>query len=257
MQNKKIGIVDLIVVLLERKRFLIISMIIIAAASIIISYVTPKYYTATASLLPSTNKPVSNPLSSLLSDIPLNNMVKSLNFLEGSDNNQLLAILGSRRLAEKIIKKFDLVKRYKFDKKRTYYIEDVIRKLHENCSVTETDLNVILISFTDTNPVFSANVVNYIVSELDSLNSQISRDKARNSRIFFENRLSVVKRDMDSANKKLADFQEKHIVYCNAEATAYFENSPLEPDILLADLIKAFHPQLLPDHEPKYYSILP
>lgn len=52
-------------------------------------------------------------------------------------------------------------------------------------------------------------------------------------------------------------FKERHIIHCDAQATAYFEASPMEPHILLADLIKAFHPELLPDYTPSYYRILP
>lgn len=52
-------------------------------------------------------------------------------------------------------------------------------------------------------------------------------------------------------------FLEHHVIYCDAENTVYFENSPLEPHVILADLIKAFHPELLPDYQPVYYKLLP
>ncbi len=52
-------------------------------------------------------------------------------------------------------------------------------------------------------------------------------------------------------------FRIKHIIYCDPQTTAYFEQSPLEPQIVLADFIKAFHPKLLPDYQPKYFKILP
>ncbi len=51
-------------------------------------------------------------------------------------------------------------------------------------------------------------------------------------------------------------FKEKKVIYCNARESAYFETSPLEPHLILADLIKAFHPGLLPDYKPKYYQLL-
>jgi iron complex transport system substrate-binding protein len=52
-------------------------------------------------------------------------------------------------------------------------------------------------------------------------------------------------------------FREHKIIWCDAESTAYFEESPLEPDKVLADLIKAFHPELLPGYKPKYYHLMP
>jgi len=58
---------------------------------------------------------------------------------------------------------------------------------------------------------------------------------------------------------RYADFRawrERGIVYCNLREVPFYENTPAEPDVVLADLIKAFHPDLLPDHEPVYYRLL-
>jgi iron complex transport system substrate-binding protein len=52
-------------------------------------------------------------------------------------------------------------------------------------------------------------------------------------------------------------FANRKVIYCNARKSAYFENSPLEPQIILADLIKIFHPELMSDHEARYYELLP
>ncbi len=51
-------------------------------------------------------------------------------------------------------------------------------------------------------------------------------------------------------------FKNKKIIWCDAKATTYFENSPLEPHIVLADLIHCFHPELLSDYKPKYYFLM-
>jgi tyrosine-protein kinase Etk/Wzc len=210
MQGKKISILDLVLILIERKRFFVFSMTVIAITAVVITFLLPKHYTASASLLPSTNSPLKNPFSALLTDIPLNSMMKSLDFLESSDNDQILAILGSRRIADKVIQQFNLIQRYKFHKRKKYFIEDVIREFNRNYDVIETDLKNINISFTDTNPEFSARVVNFIVNVLDSINSEISRNNARNTRLFFENRLKIVKEDMDSAHQRFAAFQQEH-----------------------------------------------
>ncbi len=51
-------------------------------------------------------------------------------------------------------------------------------------------------------------------------------------------------------------FKDKNVIWCDARKTAYFEKSPLEPHLVLADLIFAFHPESLPAHKPQYYHIL-
>ena len=56
--------------------------------------------------------------------------------------------------------------------------------------------------------------------------------------------------------KHFRAFREHHVIYCDPQATAYFENSPLEPQIVLADLIRIFHPELIPQYRPKYFRLM-
>ncbi len=51
-------------------------------------------------------------------------------------------------------------------------------------------------------------------------------------------------------------FRKHHIIYCDPKKTAYFERSAMEPQWVLADFIKAFHPKLLPDYQPVFYHVL-
>lgn len=51
-------------------------------------------------------------------------------------------------------------------------------------------------------------------------------------------------------------FREKGVVYCNLGEKPFYENTPTEPEVVLADLIKAFHPGLLPGYTPMYYELL-
>ncbi len=58
---------------------------------------------------------------------------------------------------------------------------------------------------------------------------------------------------------RYADFRawrERGIIYCNMSEVPFYESTPVEPDVVLADFIKVFHPELVPDHEPVYYRLL-
>ncbi|MDR2912295.1 MAG: ABC transporter substrate-binding protein [Alistipes sp.] len=58
---------------------------------------------------------------------------------------------------------------------------------------------------------------------------------------------------------RYADFRawrDRGIVYCNMAEVPFYENTPVEPDVVLADLIAAFHPELLPGRTPVYYRLL-
>ena len=51
-------------------------------------------------------------------------------------------------------------------------------------------------------------------------------------------------------------FKERKVVYCNMSKTPFYESMPVEPEVVLADFIHVFHPDLLPNHKPGYYELL-
>lgn len=62
----------------------------------------------------------------------------------------------------------------------------------------------------------------------------------------------------DGRYADLEAFRNRGVIYCNMSRTPFYENMPVQPDIVLADLIHIFHPELLPaDYEPAFYALLP
>ena len=51
-------------------------------------------------------------------------------------------------------------------------------------------------------------------------------------------------------------FQKKKIYGCNTNYIAYYEEIPYHPDLFLKDLIKIFHPTLLPEHSLRFFTNL-
>ncbi len=65
--------------------------------------------------------------------------------------------------------------------------------------------------------------------------------------------------DLLDEDPRYADFRawrEHGVLYCNMRQVPYYERMPVEPDVVLADLIHAFHPDILPDHNPVFYHLL-
>lgn len=48
-------------------------------------------------------------------------------------------------------------------------------------------------------------------------------------------------------------FKKKSIFTCNTGKVPYYEETPINPDYMLSDLIRIFHPGLLPDSTLRYY----
>ncbi len=64
-------------------------------------------------------------------------------------------------------------------------------------------------------------------------------------------------RSSEPRNELFKAFKEKHVIYCNMKKTPYYESSPVEPDVLLADLVAIFHPELMDEgYQPRYYQLL-
>ena len=62
----------------------------------------------------------------------------------------------------------------------------------------------------------------------------------------------------DARYADLGAFKNKGVIYCNMREKPFYENMPVQPDVVLADLIHIFHPELLPaDYQPVYYELLP
>ena len=64
---------------------------------------------------------------------------------------------------------------------------------------------------------------------------------------------------LKSLEPRYADFRafrDKGVVYCNMREKPFYESMPMQPEVVLEDLIHTFHPTLLPDYKPTYYALL-
>ena len=87
-------------------------------------------------------------------------------------------------------------------------------------------------------------------------------DKAQDADIWVmkynlptEKTLSQIREDYPPYAQFKA-FKEKQVYGCNTGLKTYYEDFPFHPDRVLKDLIKIFHPSLLPEYDLKYFSNL-
>ncbi|MEK7728300.1 MAG: GNVR domain-containing protein, partial [candidate division KSB1 bacterium] len=126
--------------------------------------------------------------------------------LKGSDEAMTyMAILKSRTVREAVIRKYDLINVYEEDD-----VEKTLKAFDENLDLTLEREGTITISVLDQSPERSAAMANSFAEFLDSVNVELSIQKARNNRIFIEKRFSQNKDDMRRAEDEMRAFQEKH-----------------------------------------------
>jgi capsule polysaccharide export protein KpsE/RkpR len=114
-------------------------------------------------------------------------------------------ILGSRAVQESLVRRFDLVRYYK-----VHFVEDARKHLAADSHIVEnTKTGIISVSVTAKNPVLASNIAQGYVAELDRVVTNNSTSAARRERIFLEERLKEIKKDLDDSAKALVSFLRK------------------------------------------------
>ncbi|MCA1764147.1 MAG: ABC transporter substrate-binding protein [Flavobacteriales bacterium] len=60
--------------------------------------------------------------------------------------------------------------------------------------------------------------------------------------------------EIDPMYTRIKAVKDSSVFVCNAAKSDYFGDAVMQPHIILADLVSVFHPELLPDHEPVFFS---
>jgi len=167
----------------------------------------PNIYTSTTTLMPPDSASSTSSLMSLLSSAGgAAASVGSAALGMKTPGAVFVGILGSRRVEDSLVTRFDLVHRYK---KR--YIEDASKRLAANTNIQENlKSGIITISVRADDPVLASKIAQGYVEELDSAVTHNSTSAARRERIFLEARLENIKQDLDESAQALSQFSAKN-----------------------------------------------
>ncbi|PIF02223.1 MAG: iron ABC transporter substrate-binding protein [Draconibacterium sp.] len=78
-------------------------------------------------------------------------------------------------------------------------------------------------------------------------------------RLLLPEEIGYDKAALKAEDSRYADFKSftnGNIIACNIRKKPYYEQNAMKPDVLLADYIHFFHPELLPGYEPEFYELL-
>jgi uncharacterized protein involved in exopolysaccharide biosynthesis len=195
--------------LLENRGLLLRTFLIALAASTAIAFLIPARYDATTQLMP----PDSDSLSGMA--LPLGaaaartgGLGAVASDLLGAKNSGALfvGILESRTVQDRLIGEFRLDRVYRQSK-----IEDARQALLDHSYIAEDRKSgIIAITVRDHDPRRAASISQAYAAELDRLVAQVSTSSARRERIFLEERLTAVKKDLDNAAQKFSEFASKN-----------------------------------------------
>ncbi len=211
-----INLLDYWKVLLKWKRPIVVLVGIVSIASVIISLCLTKTYRATATLMPIGGSRNSG-VSMLAGQMGLAGLVGG-----GSSglNNQILTILKSRTLAERMIEKYQLwgilykdawdseKKTWKTaDPKMQPTMEDAVKSLKGVITFNDDKKTQLIegsAEFTD--PQVTADLVNNYINEMSTYLAEGAFTTAKRNRIFIEEQLERNKAELLESGRELNNF---------------------------------------------------
>jgi uncharacterized protein involved in exopolysaccharide biosynthesis len=205
--RQKAGFLDYLFVLYKWRRFIIINVGIVVVLAVTISLLLPKWYRATASILPPKEPDMLGSFgaaTSVLKGLSGARGLKGLGQTQGAYN--YFAILKSRTAMEAVVRKFDLISVYDIPDTS---MEKAIKALAGNTSFETQDEDNITIEVLDKDPQRAADMANYFVDLLNQISMQLGTQEARNNREFIEKRLEACREDLRNAETALQKYQEK------------------------------------------------
>ena len=117
-----------------------------------------------------------------------------------------ISILQSHTVEDHLINRFDL--------RRVYRVKTYAKARRELDSLTNLDeekkSGVLTIKVSDHDPKRAAAMAQAYVEELNRMVAELNTSAAHRERVFLEERLQVVKRELDTSAKEFSDFSSKN-----------------------------------------------
>lgn len=188
-----------------RQRKLVASITLLATCTALgISFVLPKTYTANATILPSTNNSPTGSMAAVLAS-QLGPAAGMLGMMGGDSTADLVEILGSRTMANRVASQLNLEREFKGNPSRTQQVN----KLQKMVEVTAPTIKnrLVSISVSAPRPDLAANIANAYVDELKGILDEIGYNKAAKNLRFVREQLRKSKEDLTQSEEKLTRFQ--------------------------------------------------
>lgn len=205
--NENFDSTTVLLFLIKWRKPLIVVTVAAMLASVIFSspaFITPKYK-STVILYPAATNAISKALLSESSNVKED----ILDFGEDEETEQLLQILHSNRIRDRIIQKYDLMAHYDIDTTSPYRMTRLFREYEDNISFKRTEFMAVKITVLDKNPEVAANIANDIAELLDSTKNEMQKKRAQRAyeivkEQYFKLRDEV--REMEDSLTKLRQY---------------------------------------------------
>ena len=163
-----------VLLLIKRKwKHLLIVCSVALIASLIISYCVPERYKSTVVLYPANSTSVSQTLAT-----DENTERGLLQFGEKEEVEQMMQMLQSNDIRNRIIEKYNLIEHYRIDPDTKYLYTKLYDKYEDNVKISRTEYTSVKVDVLDESPDTAAMIANDISQLLDTVYARMQRDRA-------------------------------------------------------------------------------
>lgn len=216
IEEQGIKLLELLQVLAKRKMLIIKMCSIALIASVAYSLSLPNIYSATAKILPP-QKESGGGISALIGQA--GGLASLAAGGLGGGGDLYVGILKSRSVNDAVVERLDLVNHFKAEN-----AEAARRSLEGAVKVQAGKDGIISITAEDKSPEMSSVLANTFVEELGKITVRLNLSKAGTERLFLEQRLKLVKKDLKNAEDDLKSYaQQNKIVQVESQAKASIE----------------------------------
>lgn len=187
-----------------RKPLIIISLIAFVSAIFFSStlFITPKYK-STVIMFPTSSNSISK---ALLSENPSADQ-DVLQFGEEEQAEQMLQILSSNKIMDRIIKKYDLMKHYEISPNSSYRHTKLFDLYESNISFRRTEYMAVKITVLDKDPDTAAMIANNIADLLDSTKNVMQKERAMKAFSIVEGEYLQLKQEIQVMEDSLTSLR--------------------------------------------------
>ena len=161
---------NLLLFIWRKRKLLLIVTAIAAVVSIVVSFLLTPIYRSTAIVFPAATSTVS------FSE-QRNAKAAAMDFGEEEQAEQLVQILQSSRIRDKIVSQFDLMNHYEIDTKDPNKYFKLVKQYNSNFLFVRTRFGSIQIDVLDVNPQKAADMANKIVDLIDTVKNNMVTER--------------------------------------------------------------------------------
>ena len=177
---------------------------------VLVMWVIKPTYAAKAVVTPPPDNSSMSALSGML-DGEFSSYASLLGFASGSvDADAIWTIFDSKELQDMVIDHFKLAEHYEFDGQ---FRADLLKQFRKNFELSLTDENMLEISIEDEDYRLASEMATFMLDKADSMFNAFKTKQARQSREYFDNRIELCLKTLDSLQQDFVKFQADNNFY--------------------------------------------